>query len=160
VLRSQSNPPECLVVWFADRSRSGFSAPLVVRSIKSCMVFGPYFPYKLGQLSSFNKNSGKHMLSPSLKKRSTATLDIQSRGLTRHSRLQKHYPLPLGLQRCWRRIIRVVAIIRVNVIAEYIWFSPQRVSLCTVTEDNTAFFDISSSRNSRLPTAPRIGFPL
>jgi hypothetical protein len=68
VLRSQSNPPERLVVWSADRSRSGFSAPLVVQSNdKRCMVFELGFPYKLGQLSS-NKNSGKHKLSPSVKK--------------------------------------------------------------------------------------------
>jgi hypothetical protein len=75
VLRSQSNLSECLVVWFADRSRSGSSAPFVVRSIdQCCAVFGPGFPYKLGQLSSSNKNSGKHKLSPSVKKKLTIDL--------------------------------------------------------------------------------------
>jgi hypothetical protein len=45
------------------------SAPLVVRSIdQSCMVFGPGFPYKLGQLSSSNKISGKLKLPPSVQK--------------------------------------------------------------------------------------------
>jgi hypothetical protein len=65
VLRSQSNPPKCLVVWSADRSRLGFSAPLV-RSIDQSYGFGPGFPYKLGQLSSSNKNSGKLLVSPSV----------------------------------------------------------------------------------------------
>jgi hypothetical protein len=38
-----------LVVWSADWSLSGGSAPLVVRSIDHfCMVFGPGFLYKLG----------------------------------------------------------------------------------------------------------------
>jgi hypothetical protein len=32
------------------------------------MIFGSGFPYKLGQLSSSNKNSGKHKLSPSVQK--------------------------------------------------------------------------------------------
>jgi hypothetical protein len=86
VLRSQSNPPECLVVWSADRGRSGSSAPLVVWSIdQSCMVFGPSFPYKLGQLSSSSKNSGKHKLSPSVKK----MILIQNCTQTRHKRLTK-----------------------------------------------------------------------
>jgi hypothetical protein len=70
VLRSQSNPPMCLDVWSADRSRSEFSTPLVVLSIgQSCMVFGLDFPYKLSQLSSSDKNSGKHKLSPFVQKK-------------------------------------------------------------------------------------------
>jgi hypothetical protein len=45
------------------------SAPLVVRSVdQSCMVFGPGFPYKLCQLSSSNKISGKLKLPPSVQK--------------------------------------------------------------------------------------------
>jgi hypothetical protein len=43
VLRSQSNPPKCLVVWSADRSCLGFSAPLVRSIDQSCMVLGPVF---------------------------------------------------------------------------------------------------------------------
>jgi hypothetical protein len=69
VLRPQSNPPMCLVVWSSDMSRWGFFAPLIVWSIEqSCMVFGPGFPYKRGQLSSSNRNSGKVRLPPSVKK--------------------------------------------------------------------------------------------
>jgi hypothetical protein len=66
VLRSQSNPPECLVCVVCGPESFGSSAPLVVRLIdQSYLVFGPDFPYKLGQLSSSHKNSGKHKLSPS-----------------------------------------------------------------------------------------------
>jgi hypothetical protein len=43
VLRSQSNPPECLVVWSADRSHPGLSAPLVRWIHPSCMFSDPFF---------------------------------------------------------------------------------------------------------------------
>jgi hypothetical protein len=71
-------PTVVLVVWSVDRSRSGFSAHLVVWSIdQSCMVFRPGFPYKLGQLSSSNKNSGKQSFHGPFKKSFVLVLFIQ-----------------------------------------------------------------------------------
>jgi hypothetical protein len=66
---SQFNPPEVLPSMVCGPESFGVCCSLVVWSIdQSCMVFGPGFPYKLGQLSSSNKNSGKHKLSPYVKK--------------------------------------------------------------------------------------------
>jgi hypothetical protein len=81
---SQSNPPErfCWVVrdgWCPNPtsqscmvcgpSCSGYYTPWVVGSLdRSCLVFGPCFPYKLYQLSSSNKNLGRCKFSPSIQK--------------------------------------------------------------------------------------------
>jgi hypothetical protein len=58
--------PSCMV---CGPESSGALCSTCASIDPSCMVLRPGFSYKLGQLSSSNKNSGKHKLSPSIQKK-------------------------------------------------------------------------------------------